>query len=167
MAQAVDFTTRSNALMAKAHHQCFTSMQKLLDDARAEKLAANEARRVRPRNDRPPRAQAHAASDAGTPLAENLENCRAVDVDELEQESAGDAEQCGAHDVEEPEEEPADDPELYGAGDVGEPEEDADPFDAQPLEMQNDGDMGSGGGGEYMEGLFTGAHMVGCFVLMK
>ncbi|RLM74119.1 uncharacterized protein C2845_PM15G06920 [Panicum miliaceum] len=45
MAKAVEYTSRSQELMLKAHHECFSAMQKLLVDARAEKIAANEARR--------------------------------------------------------------------------------------------------------------------------
>ncbi|CAL5090577.1 unnamed protein product [Urochloa decumbens] len=54
VAQAIDLMTRSKALIATAHHQCYTSIQKLLDDAKAEKLAANAARRVRPRTQQAP-----------------------------------------------------------------------------------------------------------------
>ncbi|RLM64290.1 uncharacterized protein C2845_PM16G00320 [Panicum miliaceum] len=51
MAKAVKYTTRANELMAKAHHECFSAMQKLLVDARADKIAANDDRkRARPRN---------------------------------------------------------------------------------------------------------------------
>ena len=45
MEKAVEYTSRENELMAKAHHECFTSMQKLLVDARADKISANKARR--------------------------------------------------------------------------------------------------------------------------
>jgi len=45
MEKAVEYTSRENELMAKAHHECFSSMQKLLVDARDDKIAANEARR--------------------------------------------------------------------------------------------------------------------------
>ena len=38
----------------QAHHECFSSMQKLLVDARDDKIAANEARRrARSRNEQP------------------------------------------------------------------------------------------------------------------
>ena len=45
MEKAVEYTSRANELMAKAHHECFSSMQKLFVDARNDKIAANEARR--------------------------------------------------------------------------------------------------------------------------
>jgi hypothetical protein len=51
--------------MAKAHHECFIAMQKLLVDARADKIAVNEARRrSRVRNDDSSRA--HTSHAAGT-----------------------------------------------------------------------------------------------------
>ena len=37
MQKAVEYTSRANELMAKAHHKCFISMQKLLVDAHADK----------------------------------------------------------------------------------------------------------------------------------
>ncbi|RLN30525.1 uncharacterized protein C2845_PM05G22180 [Panicum miliaceum] len=45
MAKAVEYTSRSQELMAKANNEFFSAMQKLLVDARADKIAANEARR--------------------------------------------------------------------------------------------------------------------------
>ncbi|RLN29059.1 uncharacterized protein C2845_PM05G22780 [Panicum miliaceum] len=51
MEKAVEYTSRANDLMAKAHHERFSAMQKLLVDARADKIAANDARRARPRID--------------------------------------------------------------------------------------------------------------------
>jgi len=45
MQKAVEYTSRANELMAKAHHECFTSMQKLLVDAHADKASFNKARR--------------------------------------------------------------------------------------------------------------------------
>jgi hypothetical protein len=49
MTKAAHFVTMSNELMAKAHHECYSSMQKLVADARVDRQAANERRR-RPRN---------------------------------------------------------------------------------------------------------------------
>ena len=52
MQKAVEYTSRANELMAKAHHECFTSMQKLLVDAHADKASFNKARRrARPRSE--------------------------------------------------------------------------------------------------------------------
>ena len=45
MQKDVEYTSRANALMAKAHHECFTSMQKLLVDAHADKASFIKARR--------------------------------------------------------------------------------------------------------------------------
>ena len=45
MEKAVEYTSRANELMAKAYHECFTSMQKLLVDACADKISANKSRR--------------------------------------------------------------------------------------------------------------------------
>jgi hypothetical protein len=45
MAKTVEYTTRANELMVNAHHECFIAMQKLLVDARANKIVANDARR--------------------------------------------------------------------------------------------------------------------------
>ena len=54
MQKAVEYTSRANELMAKAHHECFTSMQKLLVDAHADKASFNKARRrARPRSEEP------------------------------------------------------------------------------------------------------------------
>ena len=54
MEKAVEYTSRANELMAKTHHECFSSMQKLLVDAGDDKIAANEARRrARSRNEQP------------------------------------------------------------------------------------------------------------------
>jgi len=54
MEKAIEYTSRANELMAKAHHECFSSMQKLLVDARDDKIAANEARRrAGSRNEQP------------------------------------------------------------------------------------------------------------------
>lgn len=51
MAKVVEYTTRANELMVNAHHECFIAMQKLLVDARANKIVANDARRrARPSN---------------------------------------------------------------------------------------------------------------------
>jgi Fe2+ transport system protein B len=49
MTKAAQFVTMSNELMAKAHHECYNSIQKLVAEARADRQAANERRR-RPRN---------------------------------------------------------------------------------------------------------------------
>ena len=38
MKKAVEYTSRANEVMAKAHHECFSSMQKLLVDARMKSL---------------------------------------------------------------------------------------------------------------------------------
>ena len=38
MEKAVEYTSRANEVMAKAHHKCFSSMQKLLVDARMKSL---------------------------------------------------------------------------------------------------------------------------------
>ena len=38
MEKAVEYTSRANEVMAKAHHECFSSMQKLLVDARMKSL---------------------------------------------------------------------------------------------------------------------------------
>ncbi|CAN6351679.1 unnamed protein product [Urochloa humidicola] len=115
MAKAVHFTTLSNALMAKDHQQCFSSMQKLLADALADKLDGNEARRRRPRNDHGQRA-----SEVGTPPVEEPGQHGAMDVDEAQEEPAGCSEQC------------------VSAGD-------ADPTEVQPLETENVQDSASGG----------------------
>ena len=62
MQKAVEYTSRANELMAKAHHECFTSMQKLLVEAHADKASINKARRrARPRSEEP--AAAGAQSD--------------------------------------------------------------------------------------------------------
>ena len=54
MQKAVEYTSRANELMAKIHHECFTSMQKLFVDVRADKISANKARRqARPRSEEP------------------------------------------------------------------------------------------------------------------
>jgi hypothetical protein len=49
MTKAAQFVTMSNELMAKAHHECYSSIQKFVAKARADRQAANERRR-RPRN---------------------------------------------------------------------------------------------------------------------
>jgi hypothetical protein len=49
MNKVVLFATMSNELMAKAHHECYSGIQKLVVEARADRKAANERRR-RPRN---------------------------------------------------------------------------------------------------------------------
>jgi hypothetical protein len=41
MAKAVEYTSRAQELTAKAHHEYFIAMQKLLVDARADKIAVN------------------------------------------------------------------------------------------------------------------------------
>ena len=54
MEKAIEYTSRANELMAKAHHECFSSMQKLLVDARDDKIATKEARRrAGSRNEQP------------------------------------------------------------------------------------------------------------------
>ena len=51
--------------MAKAHHECFTSMQKLLVDAHADKASFNKARRrARPRSEEPEAAGAQSDDDS-------------------------------------------------------------------------------------------------------
>jgi hypothetical protein len=50
MTKASQFVTMSNELMVKAHHECYSSIQKLVE-ARADRQAANERRR-RPRNNK-------------------------------------------------------------------------------------------------------------------
>ncbi|RLN42141.1 uncharacterized protein C2845_PM01G41100 [Panicum miliaceum] len=51
MENAIEYTSRENELIAKAHHECFSAMQKLLVDDQADKIAANNARRrARPGN---------------------------------------------------------------------------------------------------------------------
>jgi hypothetical protein len=49
MTKSAQFVTMSNELMAKAHHECYNSIQKLVAEAHADRQAANERRR-RPRN---------------------------------------------------------------------------------------------------------------------
>jgi hypothetical protein len=49
MPKATQFITMSNEIMAKAHHECYNSIQKLVAEARADRQAANEHKR-RPRN---------------------------------------------------------------------------------------------------------------------
>jgi hypothetical protein len=49
MTKATQFVTMSNELMAKAHHKCYSSIQKLVAKARADRQVANERRR-QPRN---------------------------------------------------------------------------------------------------------------------
>jgi hypothetical protein len=49
MNKAIQFANMSNELMAKAHHECYNIVQKLVVEARADMQAANERRR-RPRN---------------------------------------------------------------------------------------------------------------------
>jgi hypothetical protein len=49
MNKAAQFVTMSNELMAKAHHECYSNIQKLVAKARADRQAANERRR-RPKN---------------------------------------------------------------------------------------------------------------------
>jgi len=51
--------------MAKAHHECFTSMQKLLVDAHADKASFNKARRrARPRSEEPEAGGAQSDDDS-------------------------------------------------------------------------------------------------------
>ncbi|RLN23579.1 uncharacterized protein C2845_PM07G11120 [Panicum miliaceum] len=67
MAKAVEYTSLSQELVAKAHHECFSAMQKLLVDARVDKIATNEATRSsRATND--DATSAHAASSS--PIAD-------------------------------------------------------------------------------------------------
>jgi hypothetical protein len=49
MTKAAQFVTMSNELMAKAHHECYSSIQKIVAEAHADRQAANERRRW-PRN---------------------------------------------------------------------------------------------------------------------
>jgi hypothetical protein len=49
MNKAARFAIMSNELMAKAHHECYSIIQKLVAEARADRQAANECRRY-PRN---------------------------------------------------------------------------------------------------------------------
>ena len=54
MEKAIEYTSRANELMEKAHHECLSSMQKLLVDARDDKIATKEARRrAGSRNEQP------------------------------------------------------------------------------------------------------------------
>ena len=65
MKKAVEYTSRANEVMAKAHHECFTSMQKLLVDAYADKASFNKARRrARPRSEEPEAAGAQSDDDS-------------------------------------------------------------------------------------------------------
>lgn len=43
--EAVKYSTMSRELMAKAHHECYSGIQKLIADALAEKRAGKERRR--------------------------------------------------------------------------------------------------------------------------
>ena len=64
MEKAIEYTSWANELMAKAHHECFTSMQKLFVDVRADKISANKARRqARPRSEEPTAAGAESDGD--------------------------------------------------------------------------------------------------------
>ena len=58
MEKVVEYTSRANELMAKTHHECFSSMQKLLVDAGDDKIAANEARRRAGSRNKQPSASA-------------------------------------------------------------------------------------------------------------
>jgi hypothetical protein len=49
MTKAAQFVNVSNELMAKAHHECYSSIQKLVAEAHADRQAANERRRL-PKN---------------------------------------------------------------------------------------------------------------------
>jgi hypothetical protein len=42
MNKAARFAIMSNELMAKAHHECYSIIQKLVAEARADRQAANE-----------------------------------------------------------------------------------------------------------------------------
>ena len=65
MQKAIEYISRTNELMAKAHHECFTSMQKLLVDAHADKASFNKARRqARPRSEEPEAAGAQSDDDS-------------------------------------------------------------------------------------------------------
>lgn len=66
MAKAVQYTSRAQELMGKAHHECFSSMQKLLVNARADKIIANEARR-RSRASNDDSSRVHTPPAAGSP----------------------------------------------------------------------------------------------------
>ncbi|RLN32961.1 uncharacterized protein C2845_PM03G23240 [Panicum miliaceum] len=81
MEKAVEYTSRANDLMAKAHHECFRAMQKLLADARADKIAVNDARRTRPRNDQ--RSAAEAQSEPAVEEAAG-DGCAGVGADGLD-----------------------------------------------------------------------------------
>jgi len=65
MQKAVEYTSRANELMAKANHECFTSMQKLLVDAHTDNASFNKARRrARPRSEEPEAAGAQSDDDS-------------------------------------------------------------------------------------------------------
>jgi hypothetical protein len=49
MTKAAQFVNVSNDLIAKAHHECYSSIQKLVAEARADRQATNERRRL-PKN---------------------------------------------------------------------------------------------------------------------
>jgi hypothetical protein len=80
-----DDNTRANELIAKAHHECFNAMQKLLVDARVDKIAANDARRrARSRN-------VHTAAgddSAATAVREVGDDSAAAAVGEVDDDSA-------------------------------------------------------------------------------
>ncbi|CAL5079707.1 unnamed protein product [Urochloa decumbens] len=140
-AKAVSFMNRASMLMSKAHHECYTGIQKLIEDAKAQKQAANAARRGRKRN---------AAPDSGMPSATD----QAAEVEQPVQEPAEAPVDDDEQVVEEPTEAPADNPEQHLAADGGEINEQGEHFYAQPLETFDE-DTGIERGDEFVEGLFA------------
>ncbi|CAN6357292.1 unnamed protein product [Urochloa humidicola] len=125
-AEAVSFMNRASLLMSKAHHECYTGIQKLIEDAKVEKQAVNAARRGR---------QNSAVAASGMPPATDQDPRHAAEVQQL----VADPDQRVAHDV------LVADTEHHVHDDGAERHEDGGPFDAQPLDTRDD-DMGSGGG---------------------
>ncbi|CAL4995828.1 unnamed protein product [Urochloa decumbens] len=140
-AKAVSFMNMASMLMSKAHHECYTGIQKLIEDAKAQKQAANAARSGRQRN---------AAPDSGMPSATD----QAAEVEQPVQEPAEAPVDDDEQVVEEPTEAPADNPEQHLAADGGEINEQGEHFDAQPLETLDE-DTGIERGDEFVEGLFA------------
>ncbi|CAM0145897.1 unnamed protein product [Urochloa decumbens] len=151
-AEAVRFMNRASMLMSKAHHECYTGIQKLIDDAKAEKQAANLARRGRQRN---------AVAGSEMPAATDQEAGQPV-ATEAPQQQVETPEQAVAHDdqqaVEKPVatevEQPVADAEHHVPAAGAETHKDGEPLDPQPLETSY-GVKVPGGGDQFDEVLIT------------
>ncbi|CAL5041915.1 unnamed protein product [Urochloa decumbens] len=141
-AEAVSFMNRASVLMAKAHHECFTGIQKLIEDAKAEKKAANAARRGRQRN-----AAAGIGMPPATDQAAGVE--QPAEAEQNVQQSVQEPSEVPGHIAEEVVQEPAEVP-VDGRG----TDQQVELLDAQPLETRR-GDTGLDGGDDFVQGLFN------------